>query len=106
MDFSFILDILSSLSSFVNIVRVFFGLSSLYGIYSFFRNYVLQKVELSIGSFYIRPKHFNVQQITNIVSAHFYDGGQVPPEVRHEIIMLTCPKVKNLVKHGKDQNEK
>lgn len=79
-----------------NFIQAVFGFFSLYGIYAFARDWVSVKINLSIGSFSIKKKHFDVQNITNIVSAVFYDGGQVPPNVRREIIELTCPKIKKL----------
>ena len=54
------------------------------------------RVELSIGSFEVRRHDHNVQNLTTIMSASFYDDGPVPSNVRREIVMLTCPKVKKL----------
>lgn len=76
-----------------NILQGIFAFFSLYGIYTFMKDWVPKRIELSVGSFSIRRKHFDVQNITNIVSAKFYNGGQIPPEVRKEIIELTCPKI-------------
>lgn len=81
---------------FSDILQSVLGIFSIYGIYSFFREWMPQTVYLSIGSFSIKRKYFDVQNITNIVSAKFYDGGKIPPEVRREIIDLTCPKIKKL----------
>lgn len=41
--------------------------------------------------FRIQLRNYNVQQITNVVSACYFDGGPVPPHVRQEIIGLTAP---------------
>lgn len=79
-----------------DILQSIFGIFSIYGIYSFFKEWMPQTVNLSIGSFTIKRKYFDVQNITNIVSAKFYDGGKIPPEVRREIIDLTCPTIKKL----------
>lgn len=81
-----------------DIVQSILGIFSIYGIYSFLRECTYKNVNLSIGSFYIRRKYFDVQNITNIVSAIFYEGGQIPPNIRREIIELTCPKVKKIKK--------
>lgn len=81
-----------------DILQSVLGIFSIYGIYSFFREWMPQTVNLSIGSFSITRKYFDVQNITNIVSAKFYDGGKIPPEVRREIINLTCPKIQKLQK--------
>lgn len=69
---------------------------SLYAVYVFFTDWMPKKIELSIGSFVIRKKYYNVQNVTNIVSVHFYQGGTVPDAVRKEILLLTIPKVKKL----------
>lgn len=79
-----------------DVIQSIFGIFSIYGIYSFIREWTPKQVKLSIGSFSIKRKYFDVQNITNIVSAKFYDGGQIPPEIRREIIELTCPKIKNI----------
>ncbi|MCQ2275139.1 MAG: hypothetical protein MJZ86_10140 [Bacteroidales bacterium] len=42
-------------------------------------------------TFRIQLRNYNVQQITNVVSARFFDGGTVPPHVRQEIIGITAP---------------
>ena len=58
---------------------------------------------LSVGSFRIRRKDFNVQAVTNIVSKCFYDGGHIPDNVRAEIINITAPKVKDIM-YVEEQN--
>lgn len=97
--FDGMLDLFIRAINLVSILQVVFGVSSVYGIYSFFMNFFPKKIELSIGSFTIARKHFDVQNITNIVSCKFYDGGLVPNDVRKEILNLTCPKVKLLKKN-------
>lgn len=77
-------------------VQVFTCVTSVYGVVMFFRNYFSRTVRLSIGSFKIKRKYYDVQNITNIVSVKFYDGGQIPPEIRREILELTCPDIKEL----------
>lgn len=82
------------------------GYVSLYALYVFIKDWLPMKVDLTIGSFVVRRKHFNVQNVTNIVSAQFYDGGIVPDSVRREIILLTSPKVKNItVKFPQDKQD-
>lgn len=76
-------------------------LSGIYGVYSFIRDWRYIKVELSIGTFTIRHKELNVQNVTNVVSALFYGGGQVPTDVRKEIIKMTMPKIKNVSRNSK-----
>ena len=68
----------------------------LYGIWQYYKRYRYRDVRLSIGSFRVRNKHFTVQNVTNIVSATFYDGGHVPEDIRKEILLLTIPKIKDL----------
>lgn len=91
-------DFVLNIIDFSNLLQTFIQLFSIYGIYAFARDWMNVTVKLSIGSFSIQRKYFDVQNITNIVSANFYDGGQVPPEIRQEIIQLTCPKIKKLEK--------
>lgn len=79
-----------------DVVRSCFGISAMYGVISFIHNHLYKTVKLSIGSFKVKYKDYNVQNITNIVSANFYEGDQVPPSIRKEIILLTCPKVKKM----------
>lgn len=50
----------------------------------------LKTVGLTGVEFRVLLKDFNVQQITNIVSAYYFGGGQVPMKVRYEIIELTA----------------
>lgn len=61
----------------------------------FWKNFWYKKIELSCGSFQVKRKYYDVQNITNLVSLHFYDGGIVPPEVRKEILEKTSPKIKD-----------
>lgn len=89
-------DFVLNIIDFSNFLQTFIQLFSIYGIYALARDWMTVTVELSIGSFSIKRKYYDVQNITNIVSANFYDGGQVPPEIRREIIELTCPKIKNV----------
>lgn len=85
--------LLNLLFSFSDLIQAVFAVFSLYGIYAFIRDWMPKTVNLSIGSFTIKRKYFDVQNITNIVSAHYYNGGQVPSDIRKEIIELTCPKI-------------
>ena len=62
------------------------------------RNWTYKTVNLSIGSFKVRRKDYNVQNITNLVSLHFYGGGLVPDTIRREILQKTSPKVKGVNK--------
>lgn len=71
-------------------------LLALYGLFAFFRDFLPRHVQLSVGSFRIAQRHFNVQNVTNVTSAIFFGGGNVPSEVRQEIIKLTTPKVYNV----------
>lgn len=72
------------------------NLSILCIVYFLVRGYFFKKVNLSVGSFKIRRKDFTVQNITNIVSMKFYNGGDVPANVRNEILLVTCPEIKDL----------
>lgn len=57
-----------------------------------------KQVNLSVGSFRVQRRYFDVQNVTNIVSSRFYNGNTIPPEVRKEIIELTLPRVWKLKK--------
>jgi len=96
-----LLTYLQDFASIGDIIGAFGGYISLYATYVFVRDWLPKKVDLSIGSFIVRKKYYNVQNVTNIVSAQFYNGGIVPDSVRREIIIKTSPKVKNIIKKGK-----
>lgn len=81
-----------------DIVKGLTGFCSISVIYVVVRDWFPKKVVLSIGSFVVKRKYYNVQNVTNIVSANYYGGGQVPDDVRKEIIVLTSPKIRNLTK--------
>ncbi len=55
------------------------------------------KVSLSCGQFEVRRKDFTWQKLTPIVSRVFYKGGNVPDEVRKEILNITEVPAKNIV---------
>lgn len=80
-----ILQILTAVISVLTFVYVTVG-----GII-FKKKVVLHSVGTTPVSFKVRRKNFNVQQLTNIVSVLYYQGGILPPEVRKEIIMMTAP---------------
>lgn len=81
-----------------NFMQTLFGVCSLYGIYAFLRDWMPKRIKLSIGSFTIKRRYFDVQSITNIVSEYYYDGGTVPGDVRKEILHITNPKITKLIK--------
>jgi len=81
------------------------NLSILCIVYVLARGYFYKKVNLSIGSFKIKRKDFTVQNITNIVSMQFYNGGDVPANVRKEILLVTCPKVSALTRYKPASNK-
>ncbi len=83
-----VLEPIKSLSA----VSIIIGAASLlWGKYSY------KKVDLSCGSFKVRRKDFTWQKLTPLVSRIFYDGGNVPDEVRKEILKLTELPVKDIV---------
>lgn len=57
----------------------------------FKKKVVLHSLESKPVRFRVQLCNFTVQQLTNIVSARYYDGGALPPRVRQEIIELTAP---------------
>lgn len=86
----------SYIINFANILQTIFAFFSLYGVYAFLRDWTTRKVVLSVGEFTIRRKYYDVQNITNIVSAKFYQGGKIPDNIRREIIEITCPNIDHL----------
>lgn len=86
-----------------NIMQAVLGVFSFYGMYSFIRDWQSKKVVFSLGEFNIKRKYFDVQNITNIVSAEYYGGGKVPDNIRKEIIKLTTPDAKNFVHYDKEK---
>lgn len=90
------LNYMREVASLGDLIGALGGYVSLYALYVYLKDWMYKKVDLSIGSFVVRKKDYNVQNVTNIVSAQFYKGGTVPDSVRREILLLTSPKVKNL----------
>lgn len=72
----------------------------LYALFTYIYGRVSYKrINLSVGSFKIRKKDFNVQAIINIVNRYYYEGGHIPDEIRKEIIKAIELKIKDLVKY-------
>lgn len=49
-------------------------------------------IQLSCGEISLRQRDINIQNLTNMVSKKFYQGGMIPPTVRAEIMEVTLPK--------------
>jgi hypothetical protein len=81
---------------FISAVSAMANIAIFYVFYTNIRKLFWRKVELSCGTFKIRQMHFTVQNVTNVVSLKYYDGGLVPDEVRKEILKVTCPKIKEV----------
>jgi hypothetical protein len=94
--FDSFLDLVDKYAGFVVVIKALANLSIFYVSYINIQKLFWKKVELSCGSFKIRQKHFTVQNVTNVVSLKYYDGGLVPNEVRKEILKVTCPKIKEV----------
>jgi len=99
------LNYMREVASIGDLIGALGGYVSLYALYVYIKDWMYKKVDLSIGSFVVRKKDYNVQNVTNIVSAQFYEGGTVPDNVRKEIILLTSPKVKNVTTKNADKDE-
>ena len=56
-------------------------------------------ITLSCGTFEVRRKVMNASNLTNLVSKHFFNGGRLPNEVREEVIELTNPTVRRVIKY-------
>ena len=74
------------------------SLLSCVGIYAVIFKFYPRKVKLSIGSFWCFNYKYDAQTLTNTVSSKFYNGGNVPQEVRHEILILVQPFIWSLTK--------
>lgn len=94
--FDSFLDLVDEYAGFVAVIKALANLSIFYVSYINIQKLFWKKVELSCGSFKIRQKHFTVQNVTNVVSLKYYDGGLVLNEVRKEILKVTCPKIKEV----------
>lgn len=93
------------LSSIGDVFRGLFGLTSMYGVFRVVGDLFSYKtIRLSVGSFKMKRKDINVQNLTNVVSANFYDGGKVPDNIRKEIIEFTTPKIKEIKKNTNEKN--
>ncbi|MCQ2211584.1 MAG: hypothetical protein MJZ34_14985 [Paludibacteraceae bacterium] len=53
-------------------------------------------VTLSCGSFKVRRKDFTWQKLTPLVSRVFYEGEQLSPELRNEILQITGLPIKDV----------
>ena len=82
-----LLNVASSFEAIANILLVVVA-------YQVIRSNMYKTVTLSIGSFKIKRRDYNVQNVTNVVSLRYYSGGQIPADVRGEIIKVTLPKIK------------
>lgn len=90
---------LSSLAEFGYLVKGIAGIFTFYGVGRFIYDFLwYNKVKLSIGSFRVRHKNYNYQDVTNLVSTLFYNGGRIDESVRREILEQLNPKVKDLKK--------
>lgn len=84
------------ISDFGSLLEGLVNVSIVWIAFVYIRDLTYKRVDLSIGSFKVRRKDYNVQNITNLVSLHYYDGGMIPDEIRGEILRKTSPKIKNL----------
>ncbi len=90
------MQLIKQISDFGSLLEGLANISIIWMAILFIRDWTFKKVDLSIGSFKVRRREYNVQNITNMVSLHFYDGGEIPPEIRREILLKTTPKAKDL----------
>lgn len=92
-----ILNELSAIAELGNIIKSLAGIFSLYGLGRFVYDCLwYNTVKLSIGSFKVKHKNYNYQDVTNLVSTLFYNGGRIDESVRREILEQLNPKVKDL----------
>lgn len=92
-----ILNELSAIAELGYLIKGIAGLFSLYGVGRFIYDFLwYNTVKLSVGSFKVKHKNYNYQDVTNIVSTLFYNGGRIDESVRREILEQLNPKVKDL----------
>lgn len=89
-----IFNLFDSYLVFISTVKALSNIAIFYVFYTNVRKLFCKKVKLSCGSFKIKRKHFTAQNVTNVVSLRFYNGGLVPDEIRKEILRVTCPEIK------------
>lgn len=53
-------------------------------------------ITLSIGSFRVKRKHCDLPTLTAITSQTFFKGGWLPDNIRHELLMITTPEIREL----------
>ena len=87
---------IQELSGFGNFIQGIADISIIWVAYLTIKGFKYKTVNLSVGSFKVRRKDCNVQNVTNLVSMLFYDGGVVLDSVRKEILEQTSPKYKEL----------
>ena len=87
---------IQELSNFGGFLEGLVNVSLLWMLFVTIRDRSFKTVDLSIGSFMVKRKDYNVQNITNLVNLHFYDGGIIPDNIRQEIIQKTAPSIKGL----------
>lgn len=91
---------IQELSGFGSFLEGLANLSIIWVAFITVRGFTYKTVTLSIGSFKVRRKDCNVQNVTNLVSMLFYAGGVVPDSVRKEILEKTTPKFKEYNKNA------
>jgi hypothetical protein len=64
--------------AFITIVEALANFAIFFVFYNNVKNLIWKEVKLSCGTFKIRQKYFTVQNVTNVVSLKFYNGGTVP----------------------------
>lgn len=97
---------IQELSWFGSFMRGLADLSIIWVAYLTVRGYTYKTVSLSIGSFRVRRKDCTVQNVTNLVSLHYFGGGTVPDPVRKEILEETSPTIKEITKKAIPQGRK
>jgi hypothetical protein len=83
--------------AFITIVEALANFAIFFVFYNNVKNLIWKEVKLSCGTFKIRQKYFTVQNVTNVVSLKFYNGGTVPDDIRMEILEVICPKIKDIM---------
>ena len=86
-----IIDFINSYNYIFVIVSFVADWSVFFIAYNKIRSLKKLKIELPCGTFKIRVRDCNASNLTNLTSKLFYNGGNVPDDIRKKLIDYTAP---------------
>ena len=89
-----------------NDLEVIANLIFSYAAYRWVRGEMWVTVTISLGSFRIKRKHFDLPTLTAVVSQTYFGGGWLPDGVRKELTILTTPRIKDLQVYTSEGEDK